>query len=74
MTIEEIRQSDKTMLTPMDIAPILRCNAYSISVQARDDPSKLGFPVCVVGHRTKIPKQAFLNWLSGITIQDNARL
>ena len=73
MTIDEIMASNKDMLTPSDVAPILNCHPYAISVQAREDASKLGFPVCVVGRRTKIPKQAFLNWLSGTTIQDNIR-
>ena len=73
MTIKEIRASDKTMLTPADVAPILGCHPFSINTQAQADPSKLGFPVCVIGRRVKIPKQAFLNWLLGTTIPENAR-
>lgn len=65
MTIQEIEQSNKEMLIPTDIAPILGCDAHAIRLQARDDPKRLGFPVVLVGTRVKIPKAGFLNYLKG---------
>lgn len=66
MTIDEIRKSGKPILTPSDIAPILGCHPYSINVQAKADPSKLGFPVSLIGTRVKIPRAAFLKWFDGV--------
>ena len=58
----KILESDKDPLFPVDIAPIIGVSAYSITLQARDDPSKLGFPVTVIGTRTMIPRYAFLGY------------
>ena len=57
-----IAASGKEMLTPADVAPVLGCNPYSINVMAKADPARLGFPVCVIGNRVKIPRRAFLRW------------
>ena len=63
MTIEEIKASDKVFLVPKDIAPVLRCDPYSISLMARDYPEALGFPVVRLGNRTKIPRIPFLQFV-----------
>lgn len=63
MTLEEIKSSDKVFLIPKDIAPILGCDAYSISLMARDCPERLGFPVVRIKTRTKIPRIPFLRAL-----------
>ena len=63
MTLEEVKASDKPMLTPMDIAPILGCGHYTISLIAKNEPEELGFPIMRSGNRTKIPRKAFLKWL-----------
>lgn len=63
MTLEEIKKSDKVMLVPTDIAPVLNVDPYYISLTARDEPEKLGFPIMRSGNRTKIPRKAFLKWL-----------
>lgn len=63
MTLEEIIASDKTVLVPKDIAPVLHCDPYCISIMARDAPEKLGFPVIRIGRTTKIPRLAFLRFL-----------
>lgn len=63
MTVDEIRTSRKVFLVPTDIAPVLQCNAYRISLQARDRPETLGFPVIRIGNRTKIPRIPFLRFL-----------
>lgn len=65
MTIAEIRQSKKTVLTPNDICELLSCRRYDINLQAQNDPSKLGFPVIVMGTRVKIPREAFLRFWDG---------
>ena len=65
MTITEIEASEKTMLTPGDVAEVLGCNPYAINVQAKQDPARLGFPVAVIGNRVKIPREAFLRWFRG---------
>lgn len=62
MTLNEIRASGKAMLTPADVAPVLGCNPYAINVAAKQDPARLGFPVCMIGNRVKIPRLAFLQW------------
>ncbi len=66
MTVEEMITSDKAILIPKDIAPVLQCDPYTISLMARDCPERLGFPVCRIGSRTKIPRLPFLKWLGVI--------
>lgn len=57
-----LRASEKTMLTPAEVAPVLGCKPYSINVQAQHDPAALGFPVCVLGRRVLIPREPFISW------------
>lgn len=64
MTLDEIKASDKVMLVPTDIAPVIGCNPYNITLQARQDPDKLGFNVCVVGTRTLIPREPFIQFIT----------
>ena len=61
-TIDDIRNCDKDFLIPSDIAKVLGCDQYSINLQAQSDPSKLGFPVCVMGSRVRIPRLGFIRW------------
>ena len=44
MTYEEVLASDKDMLTPYDIAPILRANPATLRMTARDYPERVKFP------------------------------
>lgn len=68
MTFQEMIESDKMFLTPEDVAELMGCKPYSISVQAQEDPAKLGFPVCVTNTRVRIPRLGFLHWMQyGIT-------
>ncbi|MBQ5796025.1 MAG: helix-turn-helix domain-containing protein [Kiritimatiellae bacterium] len=62
MTIDEIRRVDAPWLTPADVAEVLKCDAQSLRDQARNDPGKLGFPVCVIGNKTIIPRTSFLRF------------
>ena len=70
MTIEDIKNLDKDILTPNDIAPLLRCDPNLIRYQASKDVNSFGFPVCKMGCRIKIPKQAFINWFEGKRKED----
>lgn len=65
-TLEDIKSIDKEFLAPRDVSGFLGCDPYNITLQARADPAKLGFPVVVIGTRTKIPKKAFINFFEGV--------
>ena len=65
MTIQEIRTSDKPFLTPAEVAEAMNADPQAIRVTARENPWRLGFPVAVIGTRTKIPRQAWLDWYDG---------
>lgn len=65
MTLDEIRNSTKEVLTPAEVAPVLGCDPQEIRVQAKQQPERLGFNVAVIGSRVKVPRRAFLNWLEG---------
>ena len=62
MTLDEIRQSKKDVLTPADIAPVLGVDPQSIR---KADLVDLGFPVCRIGTRTLIPRKPFLAFMEG---------
>jgi len=63
MTLEEIKASDAVFLAPADIAPILGCNPNWLRRAAHDKPERIGFPVCVIGTRTRIPRKPFLAFI-----------
>lgn len=65
MTLDEIRNSTKEVLTPADIAPVLRADAQDIRLQAKLNPERLGFNVAVIGTRVKVPRLAFVRWMEG---------
>lgn len=65
MTIDQIRESDKTMLTPADVADVLKCDPQSIRIAAKQRPELLGFNVTVIGSRTLIPRKPFLMFIEG---------
>ena len=65
MTIAEIKSMPRTYLTMNDIGTLVGIRPDSLLHQARTDPSRLGFPVCVAGDTVRIPKGAFLDWLLG---------
>lgn len=66
MTLDDIRNSRKEFLTPAEAAPVLGVAPQSIRVAARLNPALLGFPVMVVGSRTKIPRVPLLRFLGAI--------
>ena len=63
MTLDEIRSSTKEVLTPADVAEVLRCDPQDIRWQARTAPERLGFPVIIIKSRTKIPRVPFLRYM-----------
>ena len=63
MTLDEIKASDKSVLTPAEVAEVLGCDAQDVRIQARTAPERLGFPVIVVKTRTKIPRVPFLRFM-----------
>ena len=63
MTLDEIRNSTKDVLTPGDIAEVLNADPQDIRVQAQMAPEKLGFPVIIIKSRTKIPRVPFLRYM-----------
>lgn len=60
MTLEQIRNSEKTMLTAADVAPVIGCDPHWIRWTAKNNPKALGFPIIVVKTRVKIPRLPFL--------------
>ena len=68
MTLEEIRSSDKAVLTPADVAPVFGVNPQSIR---EADPYELGFPVSRIGTRTIIPRLPFLTFITGKEVEED---
>lgn len=68
MTLDEIRNSDKVLLTPKDVATALGIDEQGLRVQAHDCPERLGFPVTICGRKgrsVRIPRLAFIRWIEG---------
>ena len=63
MTLDEIRNSTKEVLTPAEVAEVLGCDAQDVRIQARTAPERLGFPVIIIKSRTKIPRVPFLRYM-----------
>lgn len=60
MSFAEIERSAKIYLIPDEIADVLEADPQTIRNQAKEDPSKLGFPVIVCGRFVKIPRAGFV--------------
>lgn len=65
MTLQEIKESDKDVLTCADVADVLKCNPYTLHMQAQQRPDLLGFPVICMKSRVKIPRLPFLKFMEG---------
>lgn len=65
MNIEEMKRSAKEVLTPQDVAEVLGCDPQNVRILARQRPELLGFPVIVIKNRVKIPRRAFLKYITG---------
>lgn len=66
MTIDQLRSSDKTFLTPAEVAPTLGSDPQAIRCQVWADVAKLGFPVVIIGRRIKIPRKPFLEYIGEV--------
>ena len=67
-TLAEVESCGQAMLTPADIAPLFPCDPHSIRLQARENPTLLGFPVVCIGKRTYIPAEGFVNFCRAVGI------
>ena len=65
MTLDDMKRLNREFLTPAQVAEVLGCDPQGIRVWARQRPEGLGFPVCLVGSRTKIPKRPFIQFMEG---------
>ena len=65
MTLNEIKALDREFLTPAQVASVLGCDPQGIRVWAKQNPEGLGFPTCVIGSRVKVPRLAFIQWMTG---------
>lgn len=63
MTLQELGEIHDEVLTPEQVAPIVKLNPHSIRIAARENPAGLGFPVIRAGTRVKIPRLAFLEYM-----------
>lgn len=58
-------EQEKHFMTPAEVAGVLGCDTYKISVMAMTEEGRkdLGFPVIRLGTRTKIPRIPFLRYM-----------
>ena len=71
MTLDDIKAMDREVLTPAIVAKVLHCDPYAITLQARQCPEALVFPVLRMGSHTKIPRRAFIRWMEGYPTQED---
>ena len=71
MTLDDLKAINREWLTPAQVAPVLGADPHYIRIQARQRPDLLGFPVVVVGTRTKIPRKPFLRYMEGGRTHDD---
>lgn len=65
MTWEEIKASDKLILTAQDVAPVLNCDPQTLRLAARQQKELIGFNCSVIGQSLRIPRLAFIRWMEG---------
>lgn len=65
MTRQDLMQKEGDFLSANDVAEYMHFAPQQFRVQCREDPSKLGFPVCCCGSRILIPKWPFLRFVGG---------
>ena len=65
MTLKDIKQMDKDIITPAEAAQVVGCDPQLIRLEARERPENLGFPVIIVRSRIKIPRMAFIKYMEG---------
>lgn len=65
MTFDEIKKSDKLMLTIQDIGTAIGISPERLRDQAKKNPEYLGFPVVVACDTVRIPRMPFIEWVQG---------
>lgn len=65
MTLDDLKRVDRDWLLAREVAPILGTDPHSIRVWAHQRPDGLGFPVCVIGSRVRIPRKPFIQFMEG---------
>lgn len=63
MTIEEMRNSKESTVPVYEIAKIVGISAERLMGQAKEDQSKLSFPVIVAFDTVRVPRVPFLKFL-----------
>ena len=63
MTLDDIKSMDRETITPAIAAAVIGCDPQGIRIAAHEEPQSLGFPVMVMGSRTKIPRRAFIKFM-----------
>ena len=67
--LNELKNCQKPFITPNEAAGVLGCDPNYIRVAAKQQTETgkryLGFPVIRIGNRTKIPREAFLKYITG---------
>ena len=66
MTLNELRESNKALLTPKEVASALGLDEQGIRVMAHTCPERLGFPVMVTGRKgrsVRIPRLPLMRYL-----------
>jgi len=61
VTLIEMKESDKVLLTPQDVSPVLHMHPQTINLKAKE--GSLPFPFIRSGNRTKIPRKPLLEFL-----------
>lgn len=65
MTLAEIKQSDKDILTAADISDLMGSDPQTIRLSAKQHPEWIGYPFAFHGSTMKIPRIGFINWFEG---------
>ena len=65
MTLNDIKQMTKDIITPAEAAQVVGCDPQKMRLEARERPENLGFPVIIVRSRIKIPRVAFIKYMEG---------
>ncbi len=60
-----VKEAQSATITPEAAASVLGCTPNSLRQAARQRPELLGFPVIVMGHRVRIPRLPFIQFMEG---------
>lgn len=65
MSIDDLKSVTSAFITPKVAAQFLGCDPHWLRLVARQQPERLGFPVCCIRSRVKIPRLPFIKFLGG---------